>query len=132
MSSIVGSSKCHVKPFRVRDIVVRLPCILRYNISTTPSRMHNRIIGTDVILAGKARPASRLGGRVRGCIGARATPCGCPHIIIFHSRLPGAVDKGVRHGGLWVLAFLGDYSVLILLGTLAGDTRGGACREDSN
>ncbi len=109
-----------MKPFRVRDIVVRLPCILRYNISTTPSRIENRIIGTDVILMGNARPASRLGTRVRGCIGREATPCGCPHVIIFGSDLPGAMDNGVREGGLWWFMVHGSWYMVGEVGVSCG------------
>lgn len=98
-SSIVGDSNCHVNPFRIRDTLVARPTIIRYTVANIPSRVHNRIMGTAVILSGAfgngRKP--RLMGRLRSRIGHIATPCGCPHIVRFMRRLPGAVDKGVHH-----------------------------------
>lgn len=110
-SSIVGDSNCHVNPFRMRDTLVARPTMIRYTVANIPSRVHNRIMGTAVMLTGSCGRGTkpRLVGRLRSRIGQIATPCGCPHIVRFISRLPGAVDKGVHHirvhrgSGGWVV-----------------------------
>lgn len=95
---MVGDSNCHVNPFRIRDTLVARPTMMRYTVANIPSRVHKRMIGTAVILTGRCHRHGKrsLMGRLRGRIGGIATPCGCPHIVRFISRLPGAVDNGVQ------------------------------------